>query len=197
MDLRWVNTLFESGCCWPEYCMFLGSAQQGMCKLDRNSARVFCVSRLKPLSCNNLSPLRYRSMSTSPSLSPSSNSFFPDDPSCYLTPCWLGVPWLCRISSRKIQYLSQSVWVHSPLSLGVLPVALRWISPGLIDITSAMKYAYHDQRWWQVRRHLYRSAQAGVDVLLETKCLWITLCKAAALKINCSYTTLFECDLWM
>lgn len=123
--------------------------------------------------------------------------FFPDNPSCYLTPCWLGIPWLCRISSRKIQYLSQSVWVHSPLSLGVLPVALRWISPGLIDITSAMKYAYHDQRWWQVRQHLYRSTRAGVDVLLETKCLWITLCKAAALKINCSNTTLFACDFWM
>lgn len=72
-----------------------------------------------------------------------------------------------RSPSCKIQYLSQTVWVHSPLSLGVLPLALRWISLGLIDITLVMKYAYHDQRWQQQRWHL-ESLQPGVDVLLET-----------------------------
>lgn len=70
--------------------------------------------------------------------------------------------------SREIQYLSQPVWVHSPLSLGELPLAPRWISVGLIDITLVMKYAYHDQRWWQERRHLYKSSQPGVAVLVET-----------------------------
>lgn len=201
MDLRWVNILFESSCCWPEYCMVLGSAQQGMCKLDRHSAQpVFCVS------CNICPAVTLGLLPFIPRLSVHFHvslclflqiPHFLMIPPAISPPYWLAIPRLRGISSRKIQYLSQSVWVHSPLSLGVLPVALRWISPGLIDITLAMKYAYHDQRWWQVRRHLYRSSKAGVDVLLETKCLWITLSKAAALKINCSYIRLFERDLWM
>ncbi len=90
-------------------------------------------------------------LSVSASFSPSSNTPFSGYPSWYLTFCWLRVPRPRRVflsPSRKIQYLSQSVWVHSPLSLGELPLALRWISLGLIDITLVMKYVYHDQRWW-------------------------------------------------
>lgn len=88
-------------------------------------------------------------LSVSASFSPSSNTPLSGYPSWYLTSCRLRVPWPRRVflsPSRKIQYLSQSVWVHSPLSLGELPLAPRWISLGLIDITLVMKYVYHDQR---------------------------------------------------
>lgn len=53
-------------------------------------------------------------------------------------------------------------WVHS-LSL---PLALRWISLGLIDITLVMKYAYHDQRL--VATETASRELAGVDALLKT-----------------------------
>lgn len=194
MDRRWVNTVSETSWCWPEYCMLSGSVEQRNCKLEKN----LLIQRWVSLD-GNIWPkitlaLFYFFLSLLSlhlhvcSLSRSSNTSLSDYPSRYLTSRWLRVPWSCHIflsPSHKIQYLSQSVWVHSPLSLGVLPVALRWISRGLIDITLAMKYAYHDQRWWCARQHFYKSSQPGVYVLLEThKRLWSILSKAAILQIN-------------
>lgn len=168
---------------------------------------MFCVSWLQDLACSKQSPLSFSPFYRSITMSWFFVSFLQMPllpvPPAILPPLpptrWLGVPWLHSIflsSSRKIQYLSQSVWVHSPLSLGVLPVALRWISPGLIDIALAMKYAYHDQRWWQERRHLYKSTQPGADGLLEAKFLWILFCKAQILKINHIHTQRYSRMEW-
>lgn len=44
MDLRLVFEVSETRWWWPEYCIFLGSTQQGMCKLDRNSAQPVFLS---------------------------------------------------------------------------------------------------------------------------------------------------------
>lgn len=150
----------NTGCCQ-------GQTWHEKYKLDWNSASpAVAVSGRRHLACNNLS--------------------FAPHPPClphsvllqilvflaflqYISPS-LSVSGLRRLflpPSREIQYLSQPVWVHSPLSLGELPLAPRWISVGLIDITSVMKYAYHDQRWWQERWHLYENYQPGDDVLIE------------------------------
>lgn len=175
MDLRWVNKAFDTSWCWLEHDVLSGSKQQEKFKLDRNSSHTnFSVSGQQHLACNSLP-----SLFCSPS-SPSSPhlSFFKHFSSWRSFPptlCPSALPRLSLSPSRKIQYLSQSVWVHSPLSLGVLPLALRWISLGLIDITLVMKYAYHDQRWRQQRRRL-KSSQPGVDVLLKTVSVSGSLC---------------------
>lgn len=199
MDPRWVNN--ETSCCWPGYEAARVNITRKSVKQKKKKftqiVLLLAVSVQQRLTRGHLGPITVLAfyLSMSDSFFPSANTrsvqgggggggegggegvskhevnapvFSP----CPRAP--LSCLSLSPSFSRKIQYLSESVWVHSPLSLGELPPARRWISRGLIDITLVMKYAYHDQRWWwERRRHLCHSSssssssQPGVDAFLE------------------------------
>lgn len=169
MDLRWVNRVFETSWCWPEC---------GVCCQGQHSGESLNLTHIHLTQQLQLFWAATFGLQTAFLSFSAHHHFllclilfffkhFSFSRSFPLTLRPSAPPRLSALLLVKYNiYLSLFEFSH-PYHWGVLPLALRWISLGLIDITLDMKYAYHDQRWQQQRRHL-KSLQPGVDVLLKT-----------------------------